>query len=35
MSTRTVATAAELVVLYPACLCYRSFKAAHPDSFLK
>jgi len=24
-----------LVLLYPACLWYRSFKAAHPDSFLK
>lgn len=24
-----------LLALYPACLWYRSFKAAHPDSFLK
>ena len=35
LTTTYVVAAAALVLLYPACRWYRSFKAAHPDSFLK
>ena len=35
ISTTYIVTGAMLLALYPACLWYRSFKAAHPDSFLK
>ena len=35
IETTYIVAAAMLIVLYPACLWYRSFKAAHPDSFLK
>ena len=35
LSTTYVVAAVLLVALYPACLWYRSFKAAHPKSFLK
>jgi len=35
ISTTYIVAAAMLLALYPACLWYRSFKAAHPDSFLK
>jgi uncharacterized membrane protein len=35
LTTTYIVAAAMLVVLYPACRWYRSFKAAHPDSFLK
>jgi uncharacterized membrane protein len=35
LTTTYVVAAIMLVMLYPACLWYRSFKAAHPTSFLK
>jgi hypothetical protein len=35
IETTYVVAAAMLLALYPACLWYRSLKAAHPDSFLK
>jgi uncharacterized membrane protein len=35
LTTTYVVAAVALVLLYPACRWYRSFKAAHPDSFLK
>jgi uncharacterized membrane protein len=35
IETTYVVSAVMLLALYPACLWYRSFKAAHPDSFLK
>ena len=35
LTTTYVVTAILLVLLYPACLWYREFKKAHPDSFLK
>jgi hypothetical protein len=35
LTTTYVVAAVLLVLLYPACLWYRSFKAAHPRSFLK
>lgn len=35
LTTTYVVAAVLLVLLYPACRWYRSFKAAHPDSFLK
>jgi len=35
LATTYVVAAVLLLALYPACLGYRSFKAAHPDSFLK
>jgi len=35
IATTYEATAVMLLVLYPACLWYRSFKAAHPQSILK
>jgi uncharacterized membrane protein len=35
LTTTYVTAALMLVALYPACLWYRSLKAAHPDSFLK
>jgi uncharacterized membrane protein len=35
LSTTYVVAAVLLVLLYPACLWYRAFKAAHPQSFLK
>jgi uncharacterized membrane protein len=35
LTTTYIVAAVMLLALYPACLWYRSFKAAHPDSFLK
>ena len=35
LSTTYIVAAVMLLWLYPACLWYRSFKAAHPTSFLK
>ena len=35
LSTTYIVAAAMLVALYPACRWYRTFKAAHPTSFLK
>ena len=35
LRTTYVVAAVLLVALYPACLWYRRFKAAHPDSILK
>ncbi|HYJ18680.1 MAG TPA: heparan-alpha-glucosaminide N-acetyltransferase domain-containing protein [Burkholderiales bacterium] len=35
MGTTYIVSAVVLVLLYPACRWYRTFKAAHPDSFLK
>jgi uncharacterized membrane protein len=35
LSTTYIVAAVLLVLLYPACLWYRSFKAAHPQSLLK
>jgi uncharacterized membrane protein len=35
LTTTYVVAAVLLVLLYPACLWYRAFKAAHPQSFLK
>ena len=35
LSTTYVAAAILLAAIYPACLWYRSFKAAHPDSLLR
>src|SRR6516162_8478640 len=35
LTTTYIVAAVALVPLYPACLWYRKFKAAHPDSFLK
>ena len=35
LTTTYVVTAVAIVVLYPACLWYRGFKAAHPTSILK
>jgi uncharacterized membrane protein len=35
LGTTYVVAFAMLLLLYPACLWYRSFKAAHPSSFLK
>jgi len=35
LSTTYIVAGILLVLLYPACLWYRSFKAAHPQSFLK
>ena len=35
LTTTYVVAVIMLVLLYPACLWYRSFKAAHPQSFLK
>ena len=35
LKTTYIVAAVMLVVLYPLCRWYRSFKAAHPDSFLK
>jgi uncharacterized membrane protein len=35
LATTYVVSAIALVLLYPACLWYRAFKAAHRDSFLK
>jgi len=35
LETTYIVAAAMLIALYPLCLWYRTFKAAHPDSFLK
>ena len=35
LATTYIVAAVMLFALYPACLWYRSFKAAHPNSFLK
>jgi uncharacterized membrane protein len=35
LETTYIVSAVMLVLLYPACRWYRTFKAAHPDSFLK
>jgi uncharacterized membrane protein len=35
LATTYIVAAILLVLLYPACLWYRSFKAAHPQSFLR
>jgi uncharacterized membrane protein len=35
LTTTYVVAAVALVLLYPACRWYRTFKAAHPESFLK
>ncbi|HSC05257.1 MAG TPA: heparan-alpha-glucosaminide N-acetyltransferase domain-containing protein [Steroidobacteraceae bacterium] len=35
LATTYIVSAILLVLLYPACLWYRTFKAAHPNSFLK
>jgi hypothetical protein len=35
MGTTYIVSAVVLVLLYPACRWYRTFKAAYPDSFLK
>ena len=35
LGTTYAVSAVSLVLLYPACLWYRRFKKAHPDSFLK
>jgi len=35
LTTTYVVAFVMLLLLYPACLWYRSFKAAHPESFLK
>ena len=35
LETTYIVSAVALVLLYPACRWYRTFKAAHPDSFLK
>ena len=35
LHTTYAVAAVSLVLLYPACLWYRRFKKAHPDSFLK
>ena len=35
LSTTYAVAVVAIVALYPACLWYRGFKAAHPDSFLK
>ena len=35
LATTYIVSVVMLALLYPACLWYRTFKAAHPDSFLK
>ena len=35
LSTTYIVSVIMLVLLYPLCRWYRTFKAAHPDSFLK
>jgi hypothetical protein len=35
LSTTYIEAAVLLILLYPACLWYRTLKAAHPQSFLK
>jgi hypothetical protein len=35
LSTTYIVSVVLLVLLYPLCLWFRTFKAAHPDSFLK